>query len=138
MARNGWGRSGVGPPDGTVVEDAVEDRLDQQSDQALGRARDGHQDHGAEQMRPVAAAIAQQAQEFVHAWHPQARKGVEHLRRVLRAGRGTISEAVRHGPQMAGSDAPKMTTTGTPKAAAMWAGPESLPTKSEARLQQRS
>ena len=39
---------------------------------------------------------------------------------------------VRHGPQMAGSEAPKITTAGTPKAAAMWAGPESLPTNSAA------
>ena len=44
----------------------------------------------------------------------------------------TTSPVVRHGPQMAGSLGPKMTTEGTPKAAAMWAGPESLPTKSAA------
>src|SRR5690242_5861701 len=44
------------------------------------------------------------------------------------AGDCTISEAVRQGPQIAGSDDPKITTTGIPKAAAMWAGPESFPT----------
>jgi hypothetical protein len=49
----------------------------------------------------------------------------------------TTSETVRHGPQMAGLDAPKMTTTGRPKAEAMWAGPESLPTNREAVLRRR-
>src|ERR1044072_2931566 len=44
----------------------------------------------------------------------------------------TIWDGVRHGPQITGSEAPKITTTGRPKAAAMWAGPESLPTKSAA------
>src|ERR1035437_3036885 len=44
----------------------------------------------------------------------------------------TTSPVVRHGPHMAGSLRPKMTMEGTPKAAAMWAGPESLPTKSAA------
>ena len=41
----------------------------------------------------------------------------------------TTSPRVPQGPQMRGSEGPKMTTGGTPKAAAMWAGPESLPTK---------
>ena len=44
----------------------------------------------------------------------------------------TTSDGVRHGPQMAGSEAPKTTTDGTPNAAAMCAGPESLPTKTVA------
>ena len=43
-----------------------------------------------------------------------------------------ISDVVRHGAQITGSDEPNITTTGTPNAAAMCAGPESLPTKSVA------
>src|SRR5438552_2191739 len=42
------------------------------------------------------------------------------------------ADAVCHGCQIAGSDAPKSATTGRPKAAAMWAGPLSFPTKSAA------
>ena len=49
----------------------------------------------------------------------------------------TTSDAVRHGPQIAGSEAPKITTKGNPTAAAMWAGPESLPTKSDAEASSR-
>ena len=37
---------------------------------------------------------------------------------------------------MAGSEAPKITTTGRPKAAAMCAGPESLPRNSDGAAQQ--
>ena len=40
---------------------------------------------------------------------------------------------VRHGAQITGSDDPNITTAGTPNAAAIWAGPESFPTKSIAR-----
>src|SRR5438105_664179 len=46
----------------------------------------------------------------------------------------TTSETVRHGPQTAESESPKITTEGTPKAAATWAGPESFPTNSAAVL----
>ena len=47
-------------------------------------------------------------------------------------GAETTSPAVRHGPQICGSLGPKITTEGSPKAAAMWAGPESLPTNNNA------
>ena len=40
--------------------------------------------------------------------------------------------SVRHGAQVTGSDAPKIATTGTPNAAAMCAGPLSLPMNSAA------
>src|SRR5216684_1269503 len=42
------------------------------------------------------------------------------------------AEAVCQGPQMAGFEAAKSTTTGRPNAADMWAGPLSFPTKSAA------
>jgi hypothetical protein len=50
------------------------------------------------------------------------------------AGLWTTTDSVRQGCQMAGSDAPKIATTGRPKAAAIWAGPESLPRNSDAPL----
>ena len=75
--------------------------------------------------------IGEEAQQFVHA-ATRSRASAS----ITRAGStlsmppaATISE-VRHGPQIAGSDDPKITTTGMPKAAAMCAGPESLPTNS--------
>src|SRR5258708_2411190 len=43
-----------------------------------------------------------------------------------------ISDGVRHGPQMRESELPNTTAAGTPKAAAICAGPESLPTNSDA------
>src|SRR5260370_19529311 len=42
------------------------------------------------------------------------------------------ADAVCHGRQMAGSDAPNSTTTGRPNAAAIWAGPLSFPKNSDA------
>src|SRR6185437_11280421 len=39
-------------------------------------------------------------------------------------------ESAFQGPQISGSDAPKNTSDGTPKAAAIWAGPLSFPIKS--------
>src|SRR5689334_21031501 len=44
------------------------------------------------------------------------------------------SQGVHQGPQMAGLDGPNRTIEGMPNAAAMWAGPESLPTKRAAEL----
>ena len=81
-------------------------------------------------MTPVAAGISEAAAAVRSCVHPQARQGVEHLRSVcaMPPGLETTSDACATGAQMAGSEAPKMTTTGSPKAAAMWAGPESLPT----------
>ena len=117
---------------GMDIEDLVEDRPDEQGDHAGGGAGGGHQEDGGEQVDPVAAGKGEEAEQLAHAA----------IRRRVRAsitwagwtaamppGAEMIFEAVRQGPQMAGSEAPKMTTTGRPKAAAMWAGPESLPTK---------
>src|SRR5215469_6298880 len=47
---------------------------------------------------------------------------------------GVVSTSAgdRHGPQISASEAPNSTTAGTPKAAAICAGPESLPTNKDA------
>jgi len=53
---------------------------------------------------------------------------------VMPAMSGEVStcDSVRQGAQVTGSEGPNRTTTGTPKAAAMWAGPLSFPIKREA------
>ncbi len=48
------------------------------------------------------------------------------------SGATMTSDSVRQGDQMAGFELPKRTTVGRPKAAAMWAGPLSLPMKKAA------
>src|SRR5579859_31101 len=116
------GRSGV--------EHAVEDGADQQSDGSLGRAYHRHQHHRQDQEEPVPAGISEEAQQFFHT-RTRKRSSASFTSCVLTdsmpAGPASTSACVRHGAQIAGSDAPKITTTGIPNAAAMWAGPESFP-----------
>src|ERR1017187_8442402 len=120
---------------GVGDEDAVEDRLNQQRHGALGGAGQSHQDDGDQNLRPVLAAIRRQAQQLLHAGTRRRCNAPSTCGTVTPAmppSAATTSPMVRHGPHMAGSLGPKMTTEGTPKAAAMWAGPESLPTNSAA------
>ena len=122
------------------IEHAVEDRPDQQRGHAVRGAHAGHQEHGEQAGRPNTVWRMPAAAAGLSCVHPHALQGVaapavrqpsdaaglcDHLRR--RCARDA---------QMAGSEAPKITTTGRPKAAAMWAGPESLPIKSDARGEQ--
>src|SRR5206468_1537822 len=113
-------------------EDAIENGAQQQRQRGLRRTGHRHERHRSQQMDPVAARIAEQAQQFVHT---ATRRRATASRTwaletpAMPSGAVTIWDAVRHGPQIAGSEAPKITTTGRPKAAAMWAGPESLPMK---------
>src|SRR5262249_37158145 len=118
------------------IEDAIENGLDEQRHHALRRARYGHQHHRSQQMQPVPASVAEQAQQFVHACTRRRDNASITSRtsmRIMSPGPRT-SHGVRQGPQIAGSDEPNNTTVGTPNAAAMWAGPESLPMKSETVL----
>src|SRR5690349_2024938 len=101
----------------------------------MGRTHDRHQHHGKGKKEPVAAGISQQAQQFAHT-RTRSRSSASTTCRTLTeripCGATSTSLCVRQGAQTTGSDAPNITTTGTPNAAAMWAGPESLPTNSAA------
>ncbi len=81
-------------------------------------------------MTPVAAGIGEQPGKFFHAGTRRRVRARRHAFGI--AGESILPTAVRQGPQIAGSEAAKITTTGRPKAAAMWAGPESLPMNREA------
>src|SRR5688572_3430876 len=82
-------------------------------------------------MDPVAPRIGKEPQQLVHA---ATRKRAMAARTCSVPGECSTSDWVLHGAQVTESDARKITTTGNPNAAAMWAGPESFPTNSEAWL----
>src|ERR1700722_5904862 len=88
-------------------------------------------------MRPIPAGVGEQAQQLLHAGTRRRDRALNTwlvVTEPIPAGEATTSAAVRQGPQMAGSEPPKMTTTGSPNAAAMCAGPESLPINKDAEL----
>ena len=61
---------------------------------------------------------------------PRPRSLLRHVMPSIASGIVSTCASVRHGAQFTGSLGPNSTTTGTPKAAAMCAGPLSLPMKS--------
>ena len=75
-------------------------------------------------MRSVRARIAQQPLQLSHTRTFAAARtsSTETRSRPV-----STCDSVRHGAHVTGSDAPKITTTGTPKAAAICAGPLSFP-----------
>src|SRR5579862_2392122 len=111
------------------VQHAIENRPDQQRDHAMRRADAGHKKDRKQQICPVFPRESEQVQQVSHAW-TRMRSNASITCWVV-AFRIT-ADCVLHGPQMAGSDVPKITTTGRPTAAAMCAGPESLPRNNDA------
>src|SRR5689334_24455147 len=94
-----------------------------------------HQQNRQDQEEPVTAGIGEQPQKFLHA-RTRKRSSASLTSCVLTDAMPldpvSTSAGVRHGAQITGSDAPKITTAGTPNAAAMWAGPESFPMNNDA------
>src|SRR5579864_3588492 len=101
----------------------------------MGRTYDRHQHHGKREKEPIPAGIGEQAPQFAHTRTRKRSKASVTCRTLIEripSDATNTSLCVRQGAQTTGSDAPKITTTGTPNAAAIWAGPESLPTNSAA------
>src|SRR5438552_8156057 len=101
----------------------------------MRRAHGGHEYDRDDDVERVAPRVTKQTEPFSHACtRTRASAAVTCLSVIVRIPPELvrISEGVRHGPQMRGSEEPKSTTTGMPNAAAMWAGPESLPRNTEA------
>ncbi len=116
------------------VQHALEDKGNELDEKTLGKADNGHQDDGCDKGRRIRFRIAQQAVQIVQACassNMRKRSSAAITRETLillrPSGATTISDSVRQGPQMAGFEVLKRTTLGTPKAAAIWAGPLSFP-----------
>src|SRR4051794_9624497 len=115
------------------TEHAIDHRTEQQRDETGGRADTGHQHHGGRDQEPVFFRVTDQTAPDVHTGTlRRSMAAVTRSMATLSMGPSalTTSPEVPQGPQIAGSERPKMTTGGTPNAAAMCAGPESLPMKS--------
>src|SRR5207253_2814381 len=111
-------------------QNAVEDRADQQRRHRLRRAHQSHEDDGQQQQAAVRPRIAQQPPELAHARTLNTSAAAITSSTAIRpmaSGFVRTCPSVRQGAQFTGSLGPNSTTTGTPKAAAMCAGPLSLP-----------
>src|SRR6185312_1013578 len=124
---------------GVGLQNTIEDHRNDLDEQALGCADDRHQDDGRQQRRRVRPGKTQQAVKLFQACASsrlRSRSSAAIARETgmcWRPSGATIDrKSVCHGPQMAGFDGPNRTTLGTPKAAAMCAGPLSFPTNSVA------
>ena len=99
-----WRSSGVSPAAGRRSSTRSKIGRDQQRQRALRRAGHGHQHHRADQVRPVAAGVGEQAQQFLHA-RTRRRASASStwpLDRAMPPARAPLPPAVRHGPQIVG------------------------------------
>ena len=114
------------------IEDAVENRPDQQRGQRLRGAHARHQHDGERADEGCRAGNSAAGGRVPSCAHPQALpppRSTSSTRDIRRSTPRLVStcDSVRQGAHVTGSEGPNSTTTGTPNAAAMCAGPLSLP-----------
>src|SRR2546425_498625 len=114
------------------IQDAIENWTDQERHHGVGRADAGHERNRPHQHRPIGPCQLEKTQPVLHACTRNLATAATTCSVETEAMPSALlrtSEQVLHGRHTSTFEEPKITTTGMPNAAAMCAGPESLPKK---------